>query len=58
MDHHPEEITYDIGSLKGTQIFHPSAHLTTPENPIGQPCAQNVHKTGQPDWRDESEARM
>ena len=42
----------------GTQISHPSAHLATPENPIGQPYAQNVHITGQPDLRDESEARM
>ena len=46
------------GPWGGTQNSHPSAQLAIPENPIGQPCAQNVHMTGQPDLRDESEARM
>ena len=51
-------ITYDISFQLGTQISHPSAHLATPKNPIGQPCAQNGHIIGQPDLRNESEARM
>ena len=52
------EIIYDIRLQVGTQISHPSAHLATPKNPIGQPCAQNVYIIGQPDLRNESEARM
>ena len=51
-------ITYDTRAQEGTLISHPSAHLATPKNPIGQPCAQNVYIIGQPDLRNESEAQM